>query len=64
MVFTPKRFTNNSPISPMTSTPVNKSSAIKSMFLFTNILYVKKNAIYQVRDAKSKRKAIKSGTTS
>ena len=34
--------TNNSPISPMTSTPVKKPSARKSLCIFTNILDVKK----------------------
>ena len=35
-------FTNNSPISPMTSTPLKKTSARKSLCLFTNILDMKK----------------------
>ena len=35
MVSTPERFTNNSPISPTTSTPIKKPSAQKSLFLFT-----------------------------
>ena len=42
MVFTPELFTNNSLIYPMTSTPVKKPSAIKSLCLFTNILGMKK----------------------
>ena len=42
MVSTTEVFTNNSPISPMTSTPVKKQSARKSLCLFTNILEVKK----------------------
>ena len=47
----------------MTPTPVNKPSAIKSLCLFTNILYVKnKTDIRQVGAAKSKRRAIKAGT--
>ena len=55
MVFTPEGFTNNSPISPMKPTSVKKLSAIKSLFLFTNILYVKKKtAIRRVGAAKSK----------
>ena len=41
MVSTPELITDNSPRSPMTPTPVKKPSAIKSLFLFTNILYVK-----------------------
>ena len=48
----------------MTPTPVKKPSDRKSLCLFTNILDVKKKtSICQVGDAKSKRKAIKSGTT-
>ena len=43
MVSTPEWFTNNSPISPLTSTPIKKSSARKSLCLFTNIFEVKKN---------------------
>ena len=42
MVYTPERFTNNSPRYPMTPTSVKKPSAIKSLCLFTIILYVKK----------------------
>ena len=41
MVSTPELFTDNSPISPMISTPVKKPRAQKSLCLFTNILYVK-----------------------
>ena len=41
MVYTPGGFTNNSPISPMKSTPVKKPSAIKSLCLFTKNLDVK-----------------------
>ena len=37
MVSTSERFTNNSPISPMTSIPFNKISARKSLCMFTNI---------------------------
>ena len=48
----------------MTPTPVNQPNAIKSLFLFTNILDVKKKtSSSRVGAAKSKRKAIKSGTT-
>ena len=42
MVSNPEGFTNNSPISPMTSTPVKKPSARKLLCLFTNILDAKK----------------------
>ena len=41
MVLTPKGFTDDSPNLPMTSTPVKKPSASKSLCLFTNILNLK-----------------------
>ena len=64
IVSTPEVFTNNSIKSPMISTPVKKPSARKSLFIFTNILYVKnKTATHQVGASKSRRKSIKSGTT-
>ena len=64
MVSTPEGFTNNIPISPMTSALVNKPSAIKSLCLFTNILNVKnKTATRRVGAAKSEVKAVKYGTT-
>ena len=64
MVSTTECFTNNSPISPMTPTPVNKPSDSKSLCIFTKILDVKKKtAICQVGADKLKRKAIKYGTT-
>ena len=48
----------------MNPTTVKKPSTRKSLCLFTNILYVKnKTDIHQFRSTKSKRKAIKSGTT-
>ena len=37
MVSNPEGFTNNSPIYPMTSTPIKKQSAQKSLCLLTNI---------------------------
>ena len=62
VVYTPEGFTNDSPISLMTSTPFKKPSARKSLWLFTNILDVKKKtATRQVGAAKSKRKAVKCG---
>ena len=65
MVSTPEGFTDNSPISPMTSTPVKKTSARKSLCLFTIILDVKnKTATLQVIASKSDRKATKYRTTS
>ena len=64
MVSNPEGFTDYSPISPMTSTPVKKPGAQKSLCLFTNLLYVKqKTATRQVGYVKSKRKAIKYRTT-
>ena len=64
MVSTPEGFTNNSSISPMTSAPVKKPSARKSLCIFTNMLDVKnKTATCRFISAKSKRKAIKYGTT-
>ena len=64
MVSTPKGFTENSPISLMTSSPVKKVCARKSLCMFTNVLDVNKKIAYrQVRASKSKRKAIKYGNT-
>ena len=64
VVSTPEEYTDNSPISPMTSKLVNKTSARKPLCIFTNILHVKnKTATCRVWGSKSKRKAIKSGTT-
>ena len=63
MVYTPEGFTNNIPISPMTSTPVKKPSARKPLCLFTNILDMKKKtATRRFGAAKFKCKAIKYGT--
>ena len=63
MVSTPEVFTNNSPISPRSSTPVKKPSARKSLCMFTKVLEVKNTAYRQVGAAKSNRKAIKFGNT-
>ena len=64
IVSTTEGFTNNSPISTMTSTTVNKPIAGKSLCLFTNILDAKKKtATHLVGASKSKHKAIKYGTT-
>ena len=64
MVSTPEVFTNYSPISPITSAPAKKPCARKSLCIFTNILDVKnKTATRQVGASKSKRRAIKYGTT-
>ena len=63
MVSNPEGFTNNSPIYTMESSPTKKTSFRKSLCIFTNIFDVKKKtATRQVGAAKSKRKAIKSGT--
>ena len=48
VVFTPYEFTYDSTSLPMTSTPVKKLSAGKSLCLFTNIFDVKKNKINAV----------------
>ena len=61
-VYTTEGFTNDSCISPMTSTPVKKPRAQKSLCLFTNILDVKKNSTRRVGAAKYNRKAITYGT--
>ena len=45
MVSTPEGFTDNSPISPMTSSPVKKTSAQKSLCMFTNILDMNKKLL-------------------
>ena len=47
MVSTPEGGTDNSPNVPMKSTPVNKTSARKSLCLFTNILDVKPKTVKQ-----------------
>ena len=64
MVSTNEGFTNDSTISPMTSTPVKKPSAGKLLCLFTNILDLKnKTATLWVGADESNLKAIKYGTT-
>ena len=64
MASTLEVFSNDSPMSPMTSTLVKKPSARIALCLFTNILDVKdKTATCRVGSAKSKRKAIKYRTT-
>ena len=64
MVSTPETFTDDSPIYTMTSTPVKKPSARKSLCIFANIVDVKnKTATSPVGADKSNRKEIKSGTT-
>ena len=65
MVSTPEWFTNDGPISTMTSTPVKKTSGRKLLCLFTTILDVKNRmSTCWVGAAKSKRKKIKYVTTS
>ena len=64
MVSTPEGVIDNSPNVPMTSTPVKKPSARKSLCLFTNILDVKqKTAKHRIVAAKSKRRSMKVGTS-
>ena len=64
MVSTSEVVTDNSLNVPLTSTPVNKPSARKSLCLFTKILNVKlKRAKLHIGAAKFKRKAMKVGTS-
>ena len=63
MVSTLEGVTYKSPNVPMTSTPVKKPSARKSLCLFTKILDVKpKTAEQRIVAAKSKRRAMKVDT--
>ena len=60
MVSTPEGVTDNSPNFLMTSTPVKKPSAMKSLFLFAKILDVKpKTEKHRIVAAKSKHRAMK-----
>ena len=59
IVSTLEGFTNNSVISPRTSSAVKKPNSQKSLCMFTNGLDVKNTANRRVGAAKSKRKAIK-----
>ena len=62
MVSTPDGVTYESPNVPMTSTPVKKPSARKSLCSFTNIFDgKKKTAKYRVGAEKSNRRAMKVG---
>ena len=45
MFYTPEGFINKEPLSPMKSTSMKKSSAQKSLCLFTNIFEVKKKLL-------------------
>ena len=64
MISTSEVFNNNRPISLMTTSPVKKPSARKSLCMFTNILYVNKKTAYcRVGSVKYKHKAIKYGNT-
>ena len=63
MFSTPEIFTDNIPMSPGPSVNVRKSSAIKSIRLFTEFLDVKnKTAVQRVGADKSKRKLVISGS--
>ena len=63
MFSNPEGVTDNISNVPMTSTPVKKSSAMKSLCFFTNILGVKlKIEKRRIVAAKSKRRAMKVGT--
>ena len=62
MVYTSEDVTYDSPSLPITSTPVKKSSARKSLYLFTNIFYAKKKtAKRHVGAEKSKHRYLKVG---
>ena len=64
MLSTKEGVTDKSPNVPLTSTPVKKPSARKSICLFTNILNVKpKTGKPRIVAEKSKRKAMKVGTS-
>ena len=64
MVFTPEVVKDKGNNVPMTSTPVKKLSASKLLCLFTNIFDLeKKTAKRRIRAEKSKRKAMKVGTS-
>ena len=64
LLSTPEGVTDNSPNVHMTSSPVKKKSARKSLCLFTNILYVQpKTAKRRFVAEKSKRRAIKIGNS-
>ena len=64
MVSTPEVVTYDSPNVPMTSTPVKKPSARKSLCLFTNILYVKQEtSTRRIVAAISKRRSMKVDTS-
>ena len=64
MVSNPEDVTYESSSLPMTSIPVKKSFARKSLCLFTNIFDVKnKTAKHRVGTAKSKHRAIKVGNS-
>ena len=62
MVSTPEEIIDDSPSFPMNQTTVKKTSAMKSLSLFTNISDVKPNtAQRRVGPEKSKRKSTKVG---
>ena len=64
LLYTPEGFTDNSTNMHMTSTPVKKPSARKSLCLFTNILDVKpKTEKRSFVAAKSRHKAMKLGNS-
>ena len=45
IVYTPEGFTNNSPIYPITSSPIKKPSAQKSLCVFTDVLEAKRKEL-------------------
>ena len=62
MVSTPEEVTDNSPISPIPSMTVKTLSASKSLRQFSEVLYFKNTAVHRFGAAKSRRKAIRSGS--
>ena len=62
MVYSTERFTDNIPMSPGTPVTLRKPSARKPLYLFTEVLYVKKKTdIRKLGAAKSELKAIIGG---
>ena len=63
MVSTPDIFIHNSSMSPVPPMIVINLSSVKSLFLFTEVLYVKNKIVVRlIGAAKSNRKAIREGS--
>ena len=64
MLYIPEEIRDDSPILPVTSTPVKKPSASKSLFIFTKIFDVKSRIEkYRVGSSKYKRRFMKVGNS-